>query len=97
MKWRLARRESTLYIRKRVPRRYRQVEAREFIWISLHTDSETQAMLKAPAIWQEMIEAWEAKMVGATADADAAFEAAKNLAARVSISSGVGGCKASNG
>lgn len=39
-------------------------------------------MLKAPTIWQELVEAWEAKMVGATADADAAFEAAKKLAAR---------------
>ncbi|CAM8671112.1 Integrase, catalytic domain containing protein [Paracoccaceae bacterium] len=82
MKLSFLRRESTLYIRKRVPRRYREVEAREFIWISLHTDSETQARIKAPTIWQEMIEAWEAKMVGASADADAAFAAAKNLAAR---------------
>lgn len=82
MKLTFMRRGSTLHIRKRVPGRYRRVESREFIWISLHTDSETQARLKAPTIWQEMIEAWEAKMVGATADADAAFEAAKNLAAR---------------
>lgn len=82
MKFSFLRRESTLYIRKRVPRRYGEVETREFVWISLHTDSETQARIKAPTIWQEMIEAWEAKMVGASADAEAAFAAAKNLAAR---------------
>lgn len=82
MKLSLVRRESTLYIRKRVPRRYKPVEGREFIWISLHTDSETHAKLKAPAIWQEMIEAWEAKLAGANSDAEVAFEAARNLAAR---------------
>ena len=82
MKFSFMRRESTLYIRKRVPRRYREVEVREFVWISLRTDSETQALIKAPTIWQEMVEAWEAKMVGASADAEAAFAAAKNLAAR---------------
>ena len=78
----LVRRESTLYIRKRVPSRYKPVETRELIWISLNTDSETQAMLKAPSVWQELIEAWEAKLVGATGDAEAAFEAEKNLAAK---------------
>lgn len=82
MKFSFLRRESTLYLRKRVPSRYREIEAREFVWISLHTDSETQARIKAPTIWQEMIEAWEAKMVGASADAEAAFASAKNLAAR---------------
>lgn len=65
-----------------MPSRYREIEAREFIWVSLHTDSETQARIKAPTIWQEMIEAWEANMLGASADAEAAFAAAKNLAAR---------------
>lgn len=82
MKMKLVRREPTLYIRRRVPRRYKPVETRELVWISLHTDSETQAMLKAPSVWQELIEAWEAKLVGATGDAEAAFEAAKNLAAK---------------
>lgn len=82
MKLSFLRRESTLYIRKRVPRRYRKVEAREFVWISLHTDSEIQAQMRAPTIWQEMIEAWEAKLAGATGDAEAAFEAAKMLAAK---------------
>lgn len=75
------RRESTLHIRKRVPRRYAAVEERGYIWISLHTDSEQVALRKAPAIWDHMLEAWEAKLAGADADADAQLAAAKNLAA----------------
>lgn len=78
---RFTRRESTLHIRKRVPRRYARVEAREFIWISLHTDSELVASQKAPVIWAHMIEAWEATLAGATTDANQQLAAAKNLAA----------------
>ena len=78
----LTRRESTLYIRKRVPRRYKRVEEREFVWLSLHTDSETLALQKAPVVWQEMIEAWEAKLAGATDDAAIRLAMAKELAAK---------------
>ncbi len=77
----LIRRESTLHIRKRVPRRYAAVEERDYIWISLHTDSEQVAMRKAPAIWDHMLEGWEAKLAGSEADANAQLAAAKNLAA----------------
>lgn len=77
----LMRRNETLHIRKRVPRRYRSVEEREFFWVSLHTDSEAVARQKAPIIWAEMIEAWEAKLAGDTSDADARIAAVKNLAA----------------
>ena len=31
------------HLRRRVPRRYRTIEPRETVWISLHTDSETVA------------------------------------------------------
>jgi len=78
----LTRRESTLYIRKRVPRRYRLIEEREYLWISLHTDSEAHAIQKAPVVWQEMIEAWEAKLAGATDDAAVRLAMAKELAAK---------------
>ena len=78
----LMRRNQILHIRKRVPRRYRSVEEREFFWVSLHTDSEAVARLKAPIIWAEMIEAWEAKLAGDTSDADGRITAAKNLAAK---------------
>ncbi|MDP2047613.1 MAG: tyrosine-type recombinase/integrase [Cypionkella sp.] len=75
------RRESTLHIRKRVPRRYAAVEEREYVSLSLHTDSEAVAARKAPLVWDHMIEAWEAKLAGAQTDANAQLAAAKNLAA----------------
>ena len=68
-------------LKRRVPRRYRSVEAREAIWISLHTDSESVAKIKAPIAWNEMVQAWEAKLRGDGADAEARFDAAKDLAA----------------
>lgn len=75
------RRESTLYVRKRVPRRFAGVEEREYVWISLHTDSELVAQQKAPAVWAHMLDAWEAKLAGAGAAANQQLAAAKNLAA----------------
>ncbi len=76
----IIKRGSALHLKKRVPRRYGSVEAREFVYISLHTDSETVAATKAPKIWADLIEAWEARLAGDTTDADARFAAAKNLA-----------------
>lgn len=38
------------------------------------------ARQKAPAIWQQQIEAWEARQAGDTADAERRFEAAQRLA-----------------
>ena len=66
---------------QRVPRRYQPVEARETVWISLHTDSETVAKVEAPMAWAQMIEAWEARLAGDSQDAESRFEAAKELAA----------------
>ena len=66
---------------RRVPRRYRSVETREQVWISLHTDSESLARMKAPAAWAEMTQAWEAKLRGDSSDAEARFDAARELAA----------------
>lgn len=77
---RLILRGTTYYIRKRVPQRFAGVERRQTVWISLHTDSETLAKTKASAAWAEMIEAWEAKLAGHSADADRRFEAARQLA-----------------
>ncbi len=73
-------RGSTFHLRRRVPRRYRAVESREAIWISLHTDSETIAKSKADRAWLHMIEAWEARRAGETDDADARHAAARDLA-----------------
>ncbi|SIT26357.1 Site-specific recombinase XerD, partial [Gemmobacter megaterium] len=57
-------------------------EQREMILISLHTDSESVAKTKADQVWQELIEAWEAKMAGAGAEAEDRLPHAKELAAR---------------
>ncbi|SED24591.1 DUF6538 domain-containing protein [Rhodobacter sp. 24-YEA-8] len=70
-------RGTTYHLRKRVPQRYRPVEPRDTVWISLHTDSEKVAKAKAPAAWSELVEAWEAKLFGKEADAEQFFEAAK--------------------
>ena len=39
----IAKRGRLYNLRRRVPRRYRGVEPRDTVWISLHTDSETVA------------------------------------------------------
>lgn len=66
---------------KRVPKRYESIEPRKFVWLSLHTDSQSQAEQKEPATWAQMIEAWEAKLAGDSSDAEQRFEAARDLAA----------------
>lgn len=74
-------RGKTYHLRKRVPQRFAAIEPRDTVWISLHTDSEKVAKAKAPAAWSELLEAWEAKLAGQTAEAEKLFEAAKRLAA----------------
>lgn len=44
--------KGTLYLYKRVPKRYASVEPRKFIWISLHTDSPSAAKTKEAAAWE---------------------------------------------
>lgn len=78
----IMRRQKTLYLRKRVPTRYRSVDDRESVWLSLATDSEEVARQKAPIVWADMIEAWEAKLEGRDAEAEGRIAAAKNLAKR---------------
>jgi len=74
-------RNGRVYLYKRVPKRYASVEVRRFIWLSLHTDSVSLAESKASATWAQMVEGWEAKLAGDTGDAEARFEAARELAA----------------
>ena len=76
------RRGSVFYIRRRVPARFAAVDTRDEIWLSLHTDSETQAKAKEALIWAEQIEAWEARLAGDTEDAELRFQAATELAQR---------------
>ncbi|WP_339109447.1 hypothetical protein [Thioclava sp. GXIMD4216] len=56
------------------------MEPRKSLWISLHTDSLSEAELKASVIWAEQTAAWEAKLAGDTTDAEKRFEAARELA-----------------
>lgn len=67
-------------LRRRVPRRYRSIEPRGTIWVSLHTDSETVARSKADRAWSQLTEAWEARLAGDTAAAEKSYEAAQELA-----------------
>ncbi|MEM9228223.1 MAG: DUF6538 domain-containing protein [Pseudomonadota bacterium] len=76
----IAKRGRLYHRRRRVPRRYRSIEPRKTVWISLHTDSETVARSKADRAWSQMIEAWEARLAGNSADAEARYDAARDLA-----------------
>jgi len=70
-----------LSLYKRVPKRYEPVEPRKFIWLSLHTDSETEANQKAGPAWAQLIAGWEAKLAGDTSDAEQRYAASRDLAA----------------
>lgn len=69
-----------LSLYKRVPKRYESVEPRKFIWLSLHTDSMSEAEAKAGPAWEQLIAGWEAKLAGDSSDAEQRFEAARDLA-----------------
>ena len=77
----LVQRGKTLHLRRRVPMRYSSVERREYVSISLKTDSEAEARRKAGAAWDQMIAAWEARLAGDTAHAEAFYDSARNLCA----------------
>jgi integrase len=77
----IKRRGKTLSLYKRVPKRYASIEPRKFVWLALHTDSETVAHSKAGPAWDALIEGWEAKLAGDTSDAEQRFAAARELAA----------------
>lgn len=74
-------RGKTLQLYRRVPKRYARIEPRTFVWVSLHTDSQTVASVKAGAVWSQMIEAWESRLAGDTTDADQRLAAAREMAA----------------
>ena len=73
-------RNKIYYLRKYTPTRYRGVETRLEILHSLHTDSLEVATSKAPLVWKELIEAWEARLAGDTEDGEAKYQAARGLA-----------------
>jgi integrase len=73
-------RGDTFYLRRRVPRRFKVVEERSLIWLSLKTDSMTEARRRADGAWAEMTAAWEARIAGDAAAADEQMEAARRIA-----------------
>ena len=75
------RRNNTLHLRRRVPKRYQSVESRKVVEVSLHTDSESVAAHKAQATWAQLVEGWEARLAGDSEDAERRFAAAQELAA----------------
>ncbi len=76
IKWR----GKKLSLYRRVPKRYESVEPRRFVWLSLHTDSMTEAERKEGPAWEQLVAGWEAKLAGDTTDAEQRFAAARDLA-----------------
>jgi integrase len=74
-------RGKTWYLKRRVPKRYAQVEPRLVIWDSLKTDSYSVAVQKSAGVWLSYIEGWEARLAGRDDDAAVKFRAAQQLAA----------------
>lgn len=70
-----------LYLRRRVPVRFAEVDRRKIVWVALHTDSFAEAQKKAVAVWAEHMAAWEARLAGESTEAGERFEAARQLAA----------------
>ena len=50
--------------------------------MSLNTDSESVAKLKAPAAWDELLKSWEALLDGRSEEADVRYKAAREIAKR---------------
>lgn len=65
---------------RRVPKRYAPIKPRKFIWLSFHTDSESEAGHKAGPAWEQLVVVWEAKLAGDTSDAEQRLAAARDLA-----------------
>lgn len=68
------------FIVRRTPKRYHSVEHRKQIWLSLNTDSLKTAEKKAQGAWEQMLRGWEAKLAGDTKEAEARYDAAREIA-----------------
>lgn len=78
-------RNRTYHLCKDVPKRFSSVEPRRMVWQSLHTDSASEAKIKAAAA-SEMLEAgWQLLLDGDSDEAERRFVAVKRLAARRKI------------
>lgn len=67
-------------LKRRVPVRYTTVEPRKVVWVSLKTDSITIARTKAEIVWQALLDAWEARLLGQDESAAKRYAAAMDLA-----------------
>lgn len=76
----IIKRSKFYYLKRRVPRRFQHLEPREYLYISLHTDSASEADVKAASVWSEMLGAWEAELSDSSAMAQERFDAAQKLA-----------------
>ena len=73
--------KGALHLRRRVPRRFREVEKRTIVSVALKTDSKSVAETKAAAVWDALLAAWEARLAGQSGAAQERFDAARTLAA----------------
>ncbi len=73
-------RNGTYQLRRRVPKRYANVETRRDVMVSLHTDNQQIAEGKAERTWAQMLEGWEARLAGDTQEAEERFAAAEHYA-----------------
>lgn len=59
------------------------METRQEIYLSLKTDSLSEASSRADAVWREQIEGWELALAGQTSAAHLRYDAARRLAQRM--------------
>ena len=55
IKWR----GKKLSLYRRVPKRYETIETRRFVWLSLDTDSMTEAERKEGPTWEQFVAGWK--------------------------------------
>ena len=72
--------KGTFELRRRVPVCYASVEPRAVVWLSLGTDSASDAKVKEDAVWQQMIQHWEALLAGNGEAAGQRLDAAREIA-----------------
>lgn len=70
----------TYYLRRNVPRQFAAVEPRKEVWLSLKTDSRSEALARAPGAWRNLVSGWEAMRDGDSTDAETRFKAAQEVA-----------------
>lgn len=63
------------------PTRFRSVEPKAQIWVSMNTHVYAEAASKAEKVWAELVKGWELKLAGRSDDAVVRFDAARQIAA----------------